>query len=52
MRNFYIILAEIGWFWTILVAIGAIVVWLRHRRRQLEARRPGFDVQPTERQDA
>jgi len=53
MRDFYIILAKLGWGWVALLAVIWVVVaslrWMQDRER----RRRGFEVevQPTERHE-
>jgi len=51
VRDFYVILAELGWGWVALLGVIWIVVALVRWRRERERRRRGFQVQPTERRE-
>jgi hypothetical protein len=55
MRDFYIILAKLGWGWVALLAVIWLVVALGRRRRPNATDSAnsgiGFEVQPTERHE-
>ena len=51
MRDFYIILAKIGWAWALLLGIVWLTVSLVRRNRERHSRQRGFEVQPTERHE-
>jgi hypothetical protein len=52
VRDFYIILAKLGWGWVALLAVVWLVASLVRRRRDRARSRQGFDViPPTERHE-
>jgi hypothetical protein len=50
MRDFYIILAEIGWAWVALLAVAWAIFAFVRRRRDAANNARGLEVQPTGRQ--